>query len=392
MRSHAGQALDCSKLAPAVFWSVVGVSLALAAQFLQGPPNTASLLRVGSTSPLREQIEIELGPVMTPNATGHDGQIYYVIARDPFARRATVDALRSFDLPQYRYRRILFPLLAGGFGTFSPRLTLFGLMFWTVAGMALTTVAVADLAFRLEASGAAVMTAVMNLGALLSTMLLTGDVMALGLALGGMTLFLRGWVRTALVVFALSALTKETYLLVPLALGAWQWLRRERLTALRLITLPALPLAVWSLWLWFAVPEVSRATSILGAPLIGVVSSAITWIKAGNLDASQGTFAIFLVGSLGLATAMLLGGRNSPARFVVGAWLTLAIFAGGDVWIIPTNAARAFPILWPLGILLLSQRRQHRPDQGESGSRATTSKDVPNGSHRAKTYSVRKND
>ncbi|MEO5897263.1 MAG: hypothetical protein ABIS06_16350 [Vicinamibacterales bacterium] len=316
------------------------------------------MLRVGSKNPLRQQIEMELGPVVSTNAVGHDGQIYYVIARDPFATGTTVDALLTFDIPRYRYRRILFPLLAGGFGQFSPRLTLFGLIFWSVAGMALMALAVADLAFTVKARGGAVMLAIVNLGALASVMLLTADVLALGLALVGVSLFLRRRLGGALFALTLAALTKEAYLLVPLALGLWQWRSHHRSTAIAFMLVPALPLLGWSVWVWFGIPDLPQTPAILGFPLLGVVRSISNWLHPGSLDFIQATFAIYLAVSFLLAAVMLVAGRNPVLRWVIVPWLILASCAGLDVWIIPSNAARAFAILWPLGILLWSSRPQ----------------------------------
>src|SRR5215207_292603 len=107
-------ALDCSRPGTACFWCALGVLFALIAMVGQGMPTWASLLRVGSGNPALKTITDELGPIMLPDRTGHDGQIYYLIARDPFARGATVSTLSTFDTnpPRYRYRRILFPLLA----------------------------------------------------------------------------------------------------------------------------------------------------------------------------------------------------------------------------------------------------------------------------------------
>src|SRR5689334_5908995 len=45
-----------------------------------------------------------------PNG-GHDGRFFYVIARHPFWFTHNAHLL---DIPAYRYRRILFPAIAGG--------------------------------------------------------------------------------------------------------------------------------------------------------------------------------------------------------------------------------------------------------------------------------------
>ena len=359
----ASGALDCSRVASALFWGCLGGALALSALMIQDAPNWASVLRVGSSNPLRHQIERELGPVTTATTTGHDGQLYYLIARDPFATGSTVEALIAFDTPRYRYRRILFPLLAGGFGQFSPKLTLFGMIFLTAVGMALTSIGVAELAFRLRTTGTPVLIGILNLGAIVSVMLLTVDVLALGLALVGVALLGRRHLGWALLCFALAALTKETSLLVPWALSAWECRERNRSWAAALLVVPTLPLACWSLWLILAIPGIPEP-GLLAWPLQGVFASVPTWSESGRLKGIQGIFALYTAASFLLAIGMVVVGRHTMIRWLLAFWLVLACFTGVGVWGIPTNIARAFSILWPLGILLLAERL--RPPKADS--------------------------
>lgn len=345
--------LDCSRPAAALLWGVIGAALAVAAYVVQGAPNAASLLRVGTANPLAAQIERELGPATTGDPVGHDGQLYYLIARDPMASASTVTALAEFDnnTPRYRYRRILFPLLGGGFGQFSARATLWGMIALTVLGMALAAIGTADLAFQRRASGEAVFLALLNLGAIVSVMLVTADVLALGLSLTGAAAFARGRTRAAIGLLALAALTKETYLLVPLALAATRW--REPRIALSTLAGGVLPLAAWTAWLAYAIPDVAGSVANLGAPFSGI-ASVRGWVR-GSLDGVQQVFAVFVAASVGLALVMSIVRRSMLAWLAVP-WLALAAVAGTAVWVFPTNAARAFSMLWPLGILMLFER------------------------------------
>ena len=357
MTPHAGrQALDCSRPGTALFWGLLGALLGLTACLVQGAPNWASMLRVGLDNPLRERIVGELGPITSASRTGHDGQLYYSIARDPFATGPTVEALLTFDIPRYRYRRILVPLVAGGFGRFSPKVTLFSIVFWTIFGMSLMTIGIADLAYKFDLPGGSVFLAVANLGAIVSVMLLTPDVIALGLSLVGVSLVVRRRIRWALAVLAMAALTKETYLLVPLALAAWHWRQHDRRLAIALAAVPTLPLAIWSVWLWFVIPEIPQDAAVLGLPMQAMILKLGNWMQPGTLDAVQMAFAIYSIGSFGLAAGLLFTRRIPVLRWVMAPWLILAAFAGAAVWAIPTNVGRAFSILWPLAVLLLFDR------------------------------------
>lgn len=85
------------------------------------------------------------------------------------------------------------------------------------------------------------------------------DLPAAALNLWGLSFYLEQRRHPAMLLFALAALTKETAILVPAALAAWEllwWLRRNRMSrfappqrplaqSLALLLIPALPLAFW---------------------------------------------------------------------------------------------------------------------------------------------------
>jgi hypothetical protein len=351
-------ALDCSRLAPCVFWFSVGLLLGAFAIAAQGAPNVASLLRVGSMNPLIAQIERDLGPVHPRDETGHDGQLFYLIARDPLNAFGTAQRLAEFDNnpPRYRYRRIFYPLLAGGFGLFTGRQTLVGMILLTVVGVGLSAVATADLAHGLNVRGGVVLVAILNLGMLLSVMLLTSDALALGLALVGLALVGRRKTGGALVAFALAVLTKEVYAVVPLAVAAVNMWRRCSRDAL-VVAMSLLPCVAWTAWVWARVPYVPVTAKNLGVPLGGVLESVPRWPALYAANGAQIAAAVFAIFVFALAITLLLIGRNTLLRSTVVVWLAVAAFSTSLVWSIPTNVARAFAVLWPLGWLLWAERR-----------------------------------
>ncbi len=357
MRSSAAvKILDCSRPGPALFWFVIGASLAVGAMRAQNPPNLASLLRVGSTNPLLAQIEQELGPIESPDSVGHDGQIYYLIARDPWATGPTVAALSQFDTnpPRYRYRRILYPLLVGGFGQFDGRTTLFSMILWVAISMGVATVATADLTFHLRGSARAALIASVNVGALVSAMLLTADMLALALALLGLTFAARERRTWAIAAFAVAGLTKELYLFVPLSVALWHWMERRRAQAVVYATLPLLPLIVWAIYVSMRVPDLPIKVASFGVPMVGILTSIPQWRHRNGAEQLVGAY----VGvSFVTAAAMVVAGRAGILRWVLAPWLTLGLVATEvAVWDIPSNVARQFAILWPVGMLLVSQR------------------------------------
>jgi len=347
--------LDCSRPGTLAFWFIVGAALGITVMSLSFGGRWSSLLHVGSSNPLLHKIESELGAVSTPEVLGDDGQFYYLIARDPLGTRGTPRAIAQLDgsNPRYRYRRILFPLLAGGFGELGARATLGGMIVWLAVAMGLAMIAIADLFFQFNERGPLVIVATANAGALLSLLILTADALALALALGGISLALRSRTSWAVAAFALAALTKEVYLLVPWALAAWARRERQRGAALSLAVLPVLPLVAWSGWIAVSVPAAPGADN-LGVPLVGLFEAVPIWVRY-----VRNPMELFMLTFVGLmfaaAIVMVAVGRSGVLRWLVVPWLILGCVSTSVVWETPHTPARIFAILWPLSILLLSE-------------------------------------
>jgi hypothetical protein len=358
-------ALDCSRPGPAAFWFGLGVGLGLLVMFGASRGDLTWLLHVGALNPGLHKFEKELGPVKTPDDRGHDGQIYYLIARDPFATHDSPQAIANYDDvgPKYRYRRILFPLLAGGFGLFDGRATLHGMVALAALAMGLVMVAIADIAFQLRLKGAVVIVAGMHPGVVAPLQLLTADTLALGLALAGIALTLRTRIGWATVVFALAALTKEIYVLAPLAAAPWVWMRAGLRSALILMAVPVVATAGWAAWITPRLPGLETPVAIFDIPFVGITQAFLIWIKYERDELILAGFAILM---MLLAASMLLRGRNALLRLMMAPWFAVGCCSGIRIWGKPNNAIRAFAILWPLSVLLFAQWRSPGARKGSS--------------------------
>ncbi len=200
-------------------WFVIGVMAAIFLQLVQIRAiggGLDGLLSAGQASPMRPFIEADLGAVTTVPDRGHDGQTVYLVARDPLARGAAADAM---DHAGFRYRRILYPALAGLGGLLGPRATLVGLAALAALALGLASAATADLAIDRGVTDRVALAVVINPGLWLSVQLLTVDVLAVGLALSGLALWRRDRLSAAAIVLALAALAKDQMLLVALVTG-----------------------------------------------------------------------------------------------------------------------------------------------------------------------------
>ena len=120
-------------LRAALAWALVGIMVGAFAQWTQLRDldwDLTATLRVGSDSAARDVIVEELGPIPVTRGAGHDGQYFYLIARDPWAVNGYADLA---DDGAYRFRRPLYGWLAGGFGLFPPQAALIGLVVWSIS-------------------------------------------------------------------------------------------------------------------------------------------------------------------------------------------------------------------------------------------------------------------
>jgi hypothetical protein len=353
--------LDCSRPRILLSWFLLGAGVLFAVQasvVWQHGGQWTWLLHVGSQKPFRRLIEFELGPVIADSPLGHDGEMFYVIARDPLGRYGTPKLFLQLPdpAPQYRYRRILYPLLAGGGGTFGPRATFFGLIAWQLIGAGMLMAATADLGFLWKAGWWVLPAVLFNLGMWFSGILLTSDNLALGLAVCGVALWERKQTATSLVALALSALARETLILVPLALALATWIDGHRKTAVAIAAAATVPLGLWELWL-----RTNMVAGISGVHNISVPGRGLyELMQAWATGAEWVSRTDHITGGLGIGlivSACVLG-SVSQRRFLRVAnfsWAALGLMLSFAVWAGPTNALRVLAPLWVFSVLTLGE-------------------------------------
>jgi hypothetical protein len=359
----ADRRLDCSRFRNFFWWFVAGVALVIFVQTLtvcvHGQGHWTWLLHVSPEMPaLRKHIEQELGPLGPLVPCGHDGQQFYAIARDPLGQRGTPDLV---DQPRYRYQRILYPLLAGGGGFLPPRAVLWGLIVWSAVGAGLLLVGTADLCFHLGLQRWTVLLTLFNVGVLYSAVTLTTDILAAGLAIAGVSLWVRNRTTAAMALFALAALSREVSLLVPWSLALVAWLERVRFRAVFVAMLPTIPVAVWWIWLSFSMPEEGAGLQNLDLPGRGLVQGVGFWLgdndAVGREDLFLGAMAAAL---MACATAAAVVSKHLLLRWQCASWVCLGLFASVHVWAKANNVLRLFILLWIFTILDLCWHMAHR--------------------------------
>lgn len=328
-------------------WLLIGVLTAFLAHLAQGSlSDPLIVLRVGAESPARSFIEHDLGEIQLTVGTGHDAQFSYVLARLPFD---LTDAARYVDNPSYRLRRPLLPWLAGGFGAFSPRTTLWAMISISAVAFGAAAVAGARLAGNVGARWWTPLGVVANLGLILSLQLATVDVLAFAFSLWAITLWIDGRRWGAAAMLAAAGLTKEVYLItaVGLLLSGTRLDLRSRLAPLLAAALPAV---AWTVLVSTVLETGLSTNGNIGVPFVGIIEGASYWDSSSEVAFAALTGLVLVAGAL----VALLDSSNL-ARWHILPWLAVAILSSSVVWRGSNNALRAFAPIFYFAVLGLGQ-------------------------------------
>jgi hypothetical protein len=327
-------------------WFLVGTVAAVILQVAQvgaAGDELAGLLSVGEGSVVREVVEGQIpGPPLARD-DGHDGQIYYVMALDPTG----VQIPEVLDNAPYRYRRILFPALAGVFGLVDGRPLLWSMVALTALATGVGCAALSAASTRAGWPAWTPVLLVANPAMWLSVRLTTGDVVAMAFALVALVAYLSRRDVTATALLAAAALTKEAYLAVGLGLAAHAWSTGRRRRAVALLVGSAAPMGVWWLYVWARIGNPLESFGATGLPFVGLIRAMPAWGSLGSRD------LVYLASAVVAVAASLWTVLRGPAllRWLVAPWLLVALVASELVWQVGNNVIRTLAPLFTFGLL-----------------------------------------
>jgi hypothetical protein len=294
------------------------------------------LLQVGETSDVRPLIEAQLGEVPLAPGPGHDGQIYYAIGLD----LSGDEVGPLLDHAGYRYRRILYPLVASGLGILDGQALLIGMIVVTIVATAVAAGATAAVATRVGLSEWAALAVLLNPGIWLSVRLLTSDTVALAFMMLGL-LALGSRIAVPAASFALSTLAKDVFVVTPIGLAVGRDRKRWAIAGISLLVLLA-----WMTWLTITLGDGFTGRGNVSLPFVGIADGTANW---SNLDVEELIYLGF--GLLTVLVGLIIGiTRRSWLRWPVLGWTALALISSNWVWDFGNNAARAFA---PLAVLIV---------------------------------------
>lgn len=331
-------ALACA--ATALATSGAGVVASLAAKDW----HVSALVRMSETESIAKIARgHDSGFVFVPPTSHYDGVYFYAIALDPLGRG---DPASSIDRSAYRYSHAGYGWMAWAASLGQPPAVPAAMLVLGLLGVAVGAAAASLLANDLGFTPWTALIVAFNPGIVYAASVLTSETVGIALLMLGLLAWLRERRVLAAVVLTAACLTKEPFLLVPVALGAWElirgirarraaWIRDPELWRRAALLLAGpLTFALWYVYLivQFDVVPHAQAEDLTTWPLLGWVTSLQDAGKIGlgpySFDQVQiATASVALVATAGAAllVGLVLAGRLRTAVSPVYAGLALVI-------------------------------------------------------------------
>lgn len=309
------------------------------------------LPRVGAGSAMAASAKAVDPGFRLVNQGGYDGQFYWGIAVDPIARG---NVHQSFDTAPYRYGHPLLGWLGWGFSVGQARFAAAALAVLGVLSMAAAGAAAAALGLVRGRSGAEALFVALNPGLLYAAAHGLTEPLSAALLLGALYGYVRDRPRLMYPCLVLLPLSKEQFVLVPIALAVWELARRGRRIA-DIVPLVAtlVPTVAWwvyarlTLGAWF-----TSGSHALGAPFVGwgraLVDAGIHSLTddatANQLGEVTVVVLVALLGLLAFAAVRAIHLRG-PIDLVYLVLAGLAVFLASNATELPRDALRNTAVL-----------------------------------------------
>ncbi|HEV7215183.1 MAG TPA: hypothetical protein VGP33_08650 [Chloroflexota bacterium] len=312
--------------------------------------------------------QVPPGLHVLPHSSGYDGQAYYRLALEPWTSQVTEYGIR-LDNPAYRQQRLFYPLLAWLLSFGRPALVPAALIAGNLLGLGVIAASGAALARRYRRPAWWGVLPALYPGFLVTLALDLSEIVEGALLLGGILLLLRKRYSWATLCFTLAIFTRETALLVPVALAmAWVFDRLRRAPLLypaRVFTAPLAAYLVWQglLWSrWHGLPFRGNGGNI-GIPGAGFAEILHRLAPpTGPADAIW-LLEIAALAIVGLGVLAVWRDRRAP-DWLRAAWLLnclLVACLGASVWVEDIGFLRALTDWYVVGTVLLIMDARAKP-------------------------------
>jgi hypothetical protein len=310
----------------------------------------------------------------TVPAGAYDGQFYWGIAVDPIA---TGDVHQAFDAASYRYGHPLLGWLGWLLSAGQARAVPYALLLVGLAAMFAGGFLASVLGRSRGSNGWEGLFVACNPGLLYSAAHFLTEPLSVALLLGGLLAYVRArWVLAA-VCFGLLVLSKEQFVLIPIALAGWELLRRRSsIRDVAVFALCLLPAAGWwiyarlQLGAWFTTGDNALAFPLSGWKRALVEAGRQSYSPDGPQSVSAEATLVVVAAVLVLVAAALLVALRlrSPVHAIYVPLVLLALCLAPRATVLLRDALRNLSVLLLLvpfvvaSPLLLPLRRSRASD------------------------------
>ena len=313
---------------------------------------------------INQYAEAKLGrEVVKRDTQGHDGKFFFVQANDPLLL-APEENIAVVDRPLYRSQRMLYPILAGGAGLFSPEVIVWALLIVNLIAIGLGTWAVAHLAMEMGGSPWWGLAFVLNIG-FISEMNIDGaGVVAAAAAFAAVVMLLKQRLGWAIALLTIAVLSREAMLIAAAGSAFWLWRKSERRSAVLVAGIPFAAVVIWAAYLRFRIDFDTGVSEVqeIGLPFAGFLHSFKVWTGDPlNLVAGLAVMLLLIL----FTRRVLISGHLVGWAFL--GFVPLAILFTQQVWQNYFDITRAVaPVLTAFVLLVFlagneSQRTGVRP-------------------------------
>ncbi len=296
---------------------------------------------------------------------GYDGQFFYALALNPFTTESTVEGI-TIDVPAYRQQRIGYPflvwLLSGG------NTAAVGAMMLLVNLAALMSVALLGAAIARDHGHSPMLGIILPAfpGFVFALTYGTAEIVAVAFMVAGLYAITRHRYTWASAALAAACLTRETVLLVPIAIaGIWLWesmRRHDRILSMdfKSVALVAgVPIAATVglqfvlMSVWGEIPVLAGGNNV-GAPFVGI-SQFLSTAPWGTVRTGLALGELALLAAMSGAVVALWRSSKAPPHEKIAWALSILLVAALNyfVWIEDVAFMRAAAQPWALGSLIV---------------------------------------
>jgi hypothetical protein len=236
--------------------------------------------------PTLEYAAERLGEVVARAGQGHDGKFFFVQGNDPWLADPEGNAA-VLDRPVYRSQRMLYPLLAGGFGALPPQAVIWAMPLLNMAAILVGTVATGRLAQSYGRSPLWGLLFVVNIGILSELFIGGAGAVAMALSMVGLLAVRLDRIGLAAGSFAGAVLAREVVVILVAGVAVWLLLGGRRRAAAAVAGVPLLATVAWGAYVRLRLADIASGTDVqeIGWPFVGMVQAASGWSGLGAMAA-----------------------------------------------------------------------------------------------------------